>query len=308
MKTILITIFILLPFCAFTAPVKNSKSDAAALKTTAQPVPQNTIPGYCLFGGQTGKPFNSEAAFKTLVWKSDIIYIGETADQLAQLEALKAMREARGTKIAVGFEALNILLQPVLDNYAAGKISEEEFLQKTDWQNQGVDFARYKPIFDFIIQNKLKALALNIPKEIISKIEREGLSALNDDDKKILPAPVSVTKHKKYLEFLKASLGASTAGEPAWDNRLAAVSARNEGSGARIADFINANPGWSVLVTAGNDRLIYNAAIPASVKTRTVKLRQTSFYTQDGAKCPGVLPKEKKDLANYIWYISRSER
>ena len=97
-------------------------------------------PGFCIFGGWSGKPFNTEAAFRSVIWKSDVVYVGETHDQikdhLAQLEALKALRVVRGVKVAVGFEMLNMTLQPVLDDYVFGKLSEEEFLQKADWAKE----------------------------------------------------------------------------------------------------------------------------------------------------------------------------
>lgn len=268
------------------------------------------LPNLCIFGGQSGKPFGDRASFKSVIWKSDVIYAGgadgQAKDQEARLEILKALREAHSSKIAVGFEAVNIPLQPVLDDYAAGKLSEEEFLQKTGWQNNsGVDFAFYKPIFTFITQNKLRALALGVPKETISKIEREGAAALNDEEKKMLPETANVIRHKKYLDHLKASYSALGAAAPMnWENYLSAVSSWNEGAGAKIAAFVNANPGWTVLVAAGNDRLIYNAALPASVKSRTVKLRQASFYVEDAAKCPDAMPADHKDLANYVWYIA----
>ncbi len=282
----------------------------AAAKTPAKAagVPP---PSLCIFGGQSGKPFGDQASFKSVIWKSDVIYAGgadgRQKDQEARLEILKALREARSSKIAVGFEAVNIPLQPVLDDYAAGKMTEEDFLQKTAWQkDSGVDFSFYKPVFDFIIKNKLRALALGIPRETIFKIEREGAAALNEDEKKMLPETASVILNKKYLERLKASYAGlnPAAGAPlSWDNYLSSVSSWNEAAGAKIAAFMNANPGWSVLVAAGNARLVYNAALPASVKSRTIKLRQASFYIEDAA-CPGTLPADHKDLANYVWYIS----
>ena len=297
----------------------NSYAGKPAAKPAAKPEVKAAavvapLPNLCIFGGQSGKTFGDLASFKTVIWKSDVIYAGgadgQQKDQEARLEILKTLREARSSKIAVGFEAVNIPLQPVLDDYSAGKISEEDFLQKTGWQNNsGVDFSFYKPLFAFIIQNKLRALALGIPKETIFKIEREGAAALTGDEKKILPETANIIKHKKYLDHLKASYAgfgaAAAAGAPLnWDNYLSAVSSWNEGAGAKIAEFVNANPGWSVLVAASNDRFIYNAALPASVKSRTMKIRQASFYVEDGAKCPETLPADHKDLANYVWYIN----
>jgi len=300
MKITALLLFFCFSFTAFAA-------GPSAVKI--KPAPQ---PGFCIFGAQSGKPFGTVAAFKSVIWKSDVVYAGGDAGLLtvqeARLEALKAMREARGSKIAVGFEAFDMNLQPALDDFTAGKISEEDLLQKAARQKgSAVDPAVYKPVLNFIARNKLRALALNVPKEIISKIEREGPASLNDEDKKLVPSPLKISKHKKYLEFLKTSFGGGVpvpAEAPAWDNYLASVSAWNEAAGTRIADFINSNPGWSLLIMAGNNRLAYNAALPASVKSRTIKLRQASFYAEDGTKCPAALPKERKDLANYIWYTS----
>jgi len=112
-------------------------------------------------------------------------------------------------KIAVGFEMLNQTLQPVLDDYAAGRITEEEFLTRADWKKEwGFDFAMYKPLFDFIVTNKLRALALNVPRKVVGKVARTGLASLTPEEKAFLPEKVEITGHKKYNEYLKATFGA----------------------------------------------------------------------------------------------------
>jgi hypothetical protein len=90
-------------------------------------------------------------------------------------------------------------------------------------------------------------------------------------------------------------------------NYLASMCAWNEGMGSRLADFMNRNPDYSALAVVGNGHLMYNAAIPASVKARAGKLRQASFYTEDAALCPDKMPAEAKNMANYIWYIYHSK-
>jgi uncharacterized iron-regulated protein len=287
-----------------------ASADAPIVLTTS-------APNYCIFGGRSGKSFSGEAAFNSLVWRSDVVYVGETHDQpldhLAQLAALKAMRIARGSKIAVGFEMLDQTLQPVLDDYAAGRITEEEFLARTDWKNEwGFDFALYRPVFDLVEQNKLRALALNVPHKVVAKIARAGLDGLTPEEKQYLPKTVEITKNKKYNDYLKGAFGGHGAGPMAkimtLDNYLASMAAWNEGMGNRIAEFLNANPGYEVLVLAGNGHLMYNAAIPASVKSRVKDVRQASFYIGNAASCPGTLQDEDKDLANYIWYIDHPAR
>jgi uncharacterized iron-regulated protein len=316
MKTLAFFLLFLVPLGAAAGHVKKPEANIDKRKAPDTPpapiILTTSAPNYCIFGGQSGKPLAGEAAFNSVIWKSDVVYVGETHDQpldhQAQLQALKAMRIARGSKIAVGFEMLDQTLQPVLDDYLAGKLTEQEFLDKSDWKKEwGFDFGLYKPLFDFILQNKLKALALNVPRRIVMKIARAGLAGLSADEAALLPAPVAITAHKKYVEYLRESYGGHGDGPMAkvmtFENYLASMCAWNESMGARVADFLNANPGYEVLVVAGNGHVMFNAAIPASVKARVPKVRQASFYTENAAACPEAMPKEQKDLANYIWYI-----
>ena len=317
MKLFIFSLVFLLPLTSYAKSVKKPEANIekrAPLANAAAPIVlTQDKPNFCIIGAQSGKDFRSEAAFKSVVWKSDVVYVGENHDEpldhMAQLEALKAMRIARGSKIAVGFEMVVSTLQPVLDDYAAGKITEDEFREKADWKTgKGFDFGLYKPLFDFVIQHKLRALALNVPRSIVKKIARTGLESLTPEEKQHLPPDFTVTKHKKYNEYLKESFSGhgstSTVNTFAFDNYLASMAAWNEGMGSRIVTFLNENPGYSVLVIAGNGHLVYNAAIPASVKARLKGLRQASFLTENALKCPETMPKEHKDMANYIWYIN----
>jgi uncharacterized iron-regulated protein len=288
----MLSLAFLLPLSAHAErAVKKQKADVSQRKAPANadaPIVLTTAaPNFCIFGGHSGKSFSGEAAFNSLVWRSDVVYVGEThgqpLDHMAQLTALNAMRIARGSKIAVGFEMLDQTLQPVLDDYAAGKLTEEEFLAKTDWQKEwGFDFAMYKPLFELIARNRLRALALNVPQAVVAKIARTGLDSLTPEERQYLPEKVKITKNKKYNDYLKAYFGGHGDGPLAkimtLDNYLASMAAWNEGMGARIADFLEKNPGYEMLVVAGNGHLLYNAAIPASVKSRAKDVRQISFY------------------------------
>ncbi len=288
-------------------------------------------PGFCIFNSRSGSPLGDETAFKAAVRNADVVFSGESHDQmkdhLAQLEALKALGEARGEKIVVGFEMLNMTLQPVLDDYAAGKISEEDFLLKADWKKEwGFDFNLYKPLFDLIRAGKLKALALNLPKKIVSKIARVGLDGLSAEEKQYLPAKVEITRNEAYIKYMRqtfdghsrsaadtaltrtgtAAAGKNGMGDFTFENYLAAMCAWNETMGARLAEFLNANPGFAGITIAGSGHVIYNAGIPASVASRTPGLRSVSFYPVDAAVCPAAFPACDADLADLVWYIDHA--
>ena len=324
------------------ALVENIKT---SVKTAGAVVPWATatggVPGFCIFNARSGSPRGDEAAFKAVIREGDVIFSGESHDQLkdhlAQLEALKALGEARGEKIVVGFEMLNMTLQPVLDEYADGKISEEEFLLKADWKKEwGFDFNLYKPLFDFIRANGLKALAMNLPKKVVSQIARVGLDGLSPEEKQYLPAKVEITRNEAYIEYIRKSFeghGKARSGGAAggaymtflrqhilgkeekgrggtftFENYLAAMCAWNEAMGARLADFLTANPGFAGLAVAGSGHVIYNAGISASLESRTSGLRTVSFYPQDAAACPAALPAEDAGLADYVWYIDHTAK
>jgi uncharacterized iron-regulated protein len=274
------------------------------------PAPQT--PGLCIFNARNGAPAGA-AALNAAALDSAVIGVGEAHDQandhLAQLEALKALYAAKGTDVAVGFEMLNLTLQPVLDDYASGKITEDEFLQKSDWQKEwGFSFALYKPLFDFIRANKLRALALNLPHKVVSSIARAGLDGLTPEQRQYLPAGLQVTTDERYIGYVKQSFNGQMAAMFKFENYLAAMSAWNETMGARLAEFIKANPAFSALTVAGSGHIIYNAGIPASVKARLPGARVTSFYMQGSPACPSALAAGDAALADYVWYVGHSEK
>ena len=72
-----------------------------------------SAPNFCVFGAQSGKPHKGEAAFKAIVWKSDVVYVGETHDQdldhQAQFEALKAIASGETLPEQAAAEAQKVL-------------------------------------------------------------------------------------------------------------------------------------------------------------------------------------------------------
>jgi uncharacterized iron-regulated protein len=269
-------------------------------------------PGYCLYQAKSQKKINLKDLEK-YIEASDVLYVGESHDQIkdhmAQLKALKLLYLAKEDKIAVGFEMLNFTLQPILDDYTEGKITEADFLEKANWKKEwGFDFNLYKPLFDFVRNKKLKALALNLPKKIVAKIARAGLEGLSPEARELLPENIHISTNEKYLDFLKVSFeNGPMSGMFKFENYLASMSAWNEVMGSKMAEFLNENKKYSGLVIAGNGHVLYNAGIPFSVKTRTKNLKHTSFYTEDALTCPQKPDIEILEYADFLWFISHKE-
>ncbi len=285
---------------------------AAPVRAEAPAVPAPeapAAPGFCIFDG-AGKPEGARA-LETAAARGGLVAVGETHDQLndhlAQLEALKALYAARGEKVAVGFEMLNLTLQPVLDDYAAGRLTEEEFKAGVNWQKEwGFDFNLYKPLFDFIREHKLRALALNLPKKIVSKIAMSGLAALTPEESAYLPAGMQVNSDERYVAYVRQSFQGHMSDMFKFENYLAAMSAWNETMGARLADFLRANPDHAALAVAGTGHVVYNAAITASFSARLPGVPTATFYTQGADACPAAPAAEDAGLADHVWYVAHT--
>jgi len=272
-------------------------------------------PGFAVFDPAAGTRLRTEA-FADRIAGSDAVYVGESHDQkfahLAQLEALKILAFAKKNKVIVGFEMLNSGLQPVLDRYAAGKLTEKEFLEKADWAKEwGFDFGLYKPLFDHIRENKLKAAALNVPRAVIKKIARGGLGALSPEEKKFLPEKVEVNRDPLYLAYLRSTYGGHGDNPMAkvitWDNYLLSMAAWNEGMADSAVKAMKRHKGHALLVIAGNGHVMYNAGIPWSVRVRMPGLGHLSVYTEDLEKLEefGAAP---SPLADLVWFVRHEKK
>jgi len=255
--------------------------------------------------------FISDEEIKKQIQESQVIYVGETHDQnechIAQLKTIMTINEIKQGKVAVGFEMLNSTLQPILDEYAEGKISDEEFLTKVNWKKEwGFDFSLYEPIFSYIRANKLKALALNVPRNIISKIARTGIDSLDENEKKLIANKVKINKDKRYIDFLKESYNGHGNNPMSnvikWENYLYSMATWNETMGERIVNFIDKNKDYAFVVILGNGHVMYNAAVPWSVKKRIKKIKHLSIYTENIENKDKII-KEKEKVADIVWFV-----
>jgi len=204
---------------------------------------------------------------------SRIIYIGERHDRFAhhinQLQIIKKMHNA-GYKLAVGMEMFQKPFQQVVNDYLAGRIDEREFLQKTEYFSRWrYDYNLYKPIIDYIKQQNLPLVALNIQGDISRKVAREGIYSLSEKEKKQLHGSMDLSNaryrrnlnevfplHKGKAElkdfsfFLQAQI--------LWDEAMA----------ESAQQFLTGNPESKLVILAGNGHIIHKYGIPERLYRR----------------------------------------
>lgn len=107
-----------------------------------------------------------------------VVLLGERHDSADdhrwQLAMLTALHERR-PDMAIGFEMFPRRLQPVLDRWIAGQMSEADFLKEAQWDEVwGFDPQLYLPLFRFAREHHLPMLALNIERGLVRQVRASG--------------------------------------------------------------------------------------------------------------------------------------
>lgn len=113
--------------------------------------------------------------------KADVVFVGENHDHAQghalELALLRGMYE-RNPRLALSLEMFERDVQPVLDEYLGGYITETHLLQSArPWPNYKTD---YRPMVEFCRENKLPVIAANAPRRYVNIVSRKGQDGLRD--------------------------------------------------------------------------------------------------------------------------------
>ena len=201
-----------------------------------------------------------------------IIYVGETHNRFShhvvQLEIIKNLHR-KGKKVAIGMEMFQRPVQKVLDDYVAGKVDERDFLKKSEYfRRWGFDFNLYRPILQFARSEHIPVVALNIPKEIVDKVARSGLESLTGEEKKDVPGGMDFADaaYKERLE--KVFQEHESLRDRPFDFFYQAQILWDEAMSESIDAFLRKQPGYQMVVLAGNGHLAHGSGIPQRTMRR----------------------------------------
>ena len=132
------------------------------------------------------------------------VLLGETHDNAEhhrwQLHLLAGLH-SRTKRLVIGFEMFPRRLQGVLDRWAAGELSEDAFLKDVDWrQTWGYDASFYMPLFQFTRMHRIPMVALNVDRQLVSRVGSEGWDAVPENEREGLSNPAAPSA--EYLRRL----------------------------------------------------------------------------------------------------------
>ncbi|WP_428268029.1 ChaN family lipoprotein [Haliangium sp.] len=141
--------------------------------------------------------------------------------QLHLLDRLSERAAADGVTLALGMEMFQRPFQAVLDDYAAGRIDEDDMLARTGWETRwGYDFGLYRPMVRLAVERGVPVIALNLSDELRKRVSDKGVEGLSEGDRAKLP----------QLELADAGHRAW------WDDQMAGIDGHGHGHGHGDSD------------------------------------------------------------------------
>jgi uncharacterized iron-regulated protein len=205
--------------------------------------------------------FVSFKQFADGIASRDLVFFGEQHDDptthAAQHAVLAALGERR-SHVVVTLEMFERDVQPLLDQYLAGTISEENFLAGArPWDRYATD---YRPLVELARVRGWPVVASNVPRRLASAVSRRGLAVLdtmNARDRGYMAKQHVCPKDTYYERFAETMKGHGAGGGPPTAADAAAMAqmtdrfyeaqcVKDEAMGEAIADAFTRAPKGSV--------------------------------------------------------------
>jgi len=185
-------------------------STDVALAQPAPAAPVSAYPAHRVYDTKKKRITDFEAMVAQLA-KADLVFLGEQHDdpRTHQLQAavLEGVARRRSGPIVLALEMFERDVQPNLDRYLAGNMTEAEFLAGSrPWGNYAVD---YRPMVEFARSKGWPVVAGNVPRRLASVVARRGLAAIDSlpaGDRAFVARQLSCPRDG-YWERFKQTMG-----------------------------------------------------------------------------------------------------
>jgi len=215
----------------------------------------------------------ADADFRAALRAARAVCLGEAHgsphDHWLQLHLFDAQSAGAppGT-VALGLEMFQRPFQGVLDDYAAGRIDDDALLGRTGWHHRwGYPWKLYRPIVALAQRRGAPLLALNARHELVDKVAKKGLAALDAGERAELPElRLDDERHRAF--FRAATRDHDTPGtseesfyaaQVVWDETMAETG----------AVWLRRDPRRRLAILAGAGHC-HETAVPARLRRRGI--------------------------------------
>jgi uncharacterized iron-regulated protein len=246
-----------------------------------------------------------------------LLFVGESHTSVefhnAQRRVIEELAKS-GRRVLIGLEMYPSGEQPWLDRWSAGGLSEDAFLKESRWyKNWGYHWLYYRDIFLFARDNKLRMFGVNVPREIVSTVNRKGLAGLSPDEKAQLPARID-TDDEQHRRLFRAFFGGDDAlhgsgmSAEQWERMFAAQCTWDAAMGTNAVKALQQfGDGDAIMVVLiGSGHVAYGLGAERQARL--------SFAGKSASLIPipviddqGKAPTVSAAYANFLWGVAREE-
>ena len=261
-------------------------------------------PGQWLSAGKTSVVVQNPTELLERMAAQQAVLLGEAHDSAEdhrwQLHVLARLHGRQG-EMAIGFEMFPRRLQPVLDQWLGGGLSEQDFLKRAEWDKVwGFDARDYLPLFHFARMNGIPMLALNVERSLPEAVGRQGWDGVSAAQKEGLSRPAAASP--AYLKALRNAFDhhpAKQRGEETFPRFVEAQTLWDRAMAQSIADHLKKHPGALVVGILGAGHVRHGHGVAHQLKDLGVA-RVGSLLTWNQADdCAGIT----RDLADAVYVV-----
>ena len=183
---------------------------------------------------------------------AQVVFVGELHDHAGhhrmQYEIIHSL-EQRQQHLAIGLEMIQIDDQPTLDAWVAGNLEEPELVAmfNRNWSM----WPLYRDIFVLARERRIPLLALNISRDIIRQVARNGFDSLPSTKLEGLEG-VTCTVDPAYEQFIRRALGEHGHNPTSFRYFCEAQLLWDTAMAKHLNDFLTRQPDYQVVVLAGS--------------------------------------------------------
>ncbi len=135
--------------------------------------------------------------------KAEVVLLGEQHNRADhhrwQLHVAAGLAAHRS--VVLGFEMFPARLDPVLQLWVAGRLTEEEFLERAEWGKVwGFPAELYLPIFRFCREMRIAMTGLNCRRDLVREVGAGGWESVPEEAREgLTPARASPAAYRRFI-------------------------------------------------------------------------------------------------------------
>ena len=250
-----------------------------------------------------------------------VVVIGEVhsnpCHHHCEFEVLRALADSNNNDVVIGLECFYRQHQNALDRYVFEHKNIGTLKEETKWDTSwGYDLNYYAKLFQFAKARGIRLLGLNIPYPVAQYVGQEGLDALPDKMKGLIPAiDVDDKVHKdQFMNLIGAGSGGHGGERSDQLERMYQVQCLwEEYMSQSAADYIQKNPQTIVCVIAGLGHIVGRRGIPDRIKKKVsgdinpfvIVPQQVDWSVETGL--PNIDAPLTVEECDWAWYTESAE-